>query len=407
MGGNQGSQGGAMGAITPLPPYPEHNFWLRHCRLPSKMTLFCCNTPGGRMHGFAHSTVYSMWYTIFVPAIPCLLKIAAIAFGFKIAVSLSLQSRVAHSEMLTLHVSITNYRARLLSRQSNSSSTISGNHFHSQALNLLATLWTISFITALTEMILAGTFGAWYWTYDKEFVTSSALTTAVGRTVTYHLGTVAHGSLVITVCRMIRLTLRRVAQDRNSVAAACAYACFSCFERFLQRFNRNAYIMCAVHGRGLCTSALAAYQLIFRNVSRYVVTELVTDLAFGMCKVLIAVCAGCAVSASIDRPFWDKLDAIQIVVVGSYFIADTCFSVYEMAVATLVLCCRKWLLLLGVLARRFRFVQKPAYLQRKWPFSDLHLQQQQQLFCLTFQLRTRNGMTDLPSVPTSCRSVWK
>lgn len=260
---------------------------------------------------------------------------------------------------------------------------IARNHFHTQALNLLATIWTISFISALTEMILAGTFAAWYWTYDKEFVTSSALTTAVGRTVTFHLGTVAHGSLLITICRLIRMPLRRAAQDRNSVAAACAYACFSCFERFLQRFNRNAYIMSAVHGRGLCNSALAAYQLICRNVSRFVVTELVTDLAFGMCKVLIAVCAGCAVSASIDRPFWDKVDAIQIVVVGSYLIADTCFSVHEMAVATLVLCCRKYLVAASCLGRAHcdeipicTGQTNTLCLQRKFGFlllGDLHL----------------------------------
>lgn len=163
------------------------------------------------------------------------------------------------------------------------------------------------------------------------------MTISATRAVYYHSGTAAFGAVLVSICRMINLFVARFSE----------IDCFKCFTSFvediLKRFNRNAYIMCAIHADGLCASGLIAYQLILRNVFRYIATDEVIGIVFGFCQIFIACLTGiCGWSYFMDYyriipgfPFF-------ILVVGAYFVASTFFSVYAMAVDTLVLCARKW-----------------------------------------------------------------
>ncbi|KAF4522673.1 hypothetical protein B566_EDAN010454 [Ephemera danica] len=95
------------------------------------------------------------------------------------------------------------------------------------------------------------------------------------------MGTLAFGSLIITICRMIRLVLEYIDQKLKKYAdyqivkfiMCCCKCCFWCLEKFLLFLNRNAYIMCAVHGKNFCTSAREAFMLLMRNVVRVVDCE--------------------------------------------------------------------------------------------------------------------------------------
>ena len=80
-------------------------------------------------------------------------------------------------------------------------------------------------------------------------------------------GTVAFGSLIIAILRMVRVMLEKVEeklakyhQDNKLVKAAMCVCkcCFWCLEKFMKFLNRNAYIMCAVSGNNFCTSAKAS-----------------------------------------------------------------------------------------------------------------------------------------------------
>lgn len=165
---------------------------------------------------------------------------------------------------------------------------------------------------------------------------------AIEQTLIHHLGTAAFGSLIITICSYVLLTLRKMAQQRDNAAAACSYGLLQYVAKFLQRFNRNAYIMCAMHGKPFCSSALDAYRLIIRNVLRYIVTELVTGLLFGLCKCVIAVAAGLCVLYFVDGMAIGKPEAFEFMVLAAYFVADTFIGVYAVGVDTLVLCCREY-----------------------------------------------------------------
>lgn len=256
-----------------------------------------------------------MWSTFLFPIIPCILKIGVIAYALKVSFHISLRyDSTSPANLLDTILKVYNF---------------------------VACIWAIWFISALTQMTLATTFGTWYWTHKKKDIPPNVLTAALKTSTTYHLGTIAFGSLIITLCRI----LYGISWLFNR------YGPFGCFmssvTEFLKRFNRDAYIMCAVHGRGLCTSALSAYHLIVRNALRYIALNWTTALIFELSKFLLVVGTGFIADAYYDYKVIDIEDYYYIqvpkiiVVIGAYCIADGFFSVYTMAVDTMVLCFRK------------------------------------------------------------------
>lgn len=172
----------------------------------------------------------------------------------------------------------------------------------------------------------------------------------------YHLGTVAFGSLVITICRIIRLVLEYIDQkmkkwdnDFTRCILCCMKCFFWCLERFLRFLSKNAYIMCAIHGKPFCTSARDAFNLLMRNFLRVVALDKVTEFLFFLTKILVTVGMGAVtyVYFTSDK-YVDKLHYVEVPVVivmfGTYLIASVFFGVYSMAVDTLFLCFCTYLL---------------------------------------------------------------
>ena len=60
------------------------------------------------------------------------------------------------------------------------------------------------FVSAYSEMVLAGVFAKWYWTWDKKDVPFGMLFISMKYATVYHLGTIAFGSLIIAIIKFIR-----------------------------------------------------------------------------------------------------------------------------------------------------------------------------------------------------------
>lgn len=216
--------------------------------------------------------------------------------------------------------------------------------------NVVGYFWAAFFIAAFGEMVLAATFATWYWTFHKSKLPFFTLTGGAYRTIRYHLGTLAFGSLIVTICRMIRCVLEyidhKLKKFDNPVTRAIL-CCMKCFfwvlEKFLKFVNRNAYIMCAIHGKSFCGSAKDAFNLLMRNVLRVVALDKVTDFLFFLSKVLISVGMGCLTYVFVTDTgrlgeLHYNLVPVLLVTLGSYLIATVFFGVYSMAVDTLFMC---------------------------------------------------------------------
>lgn len=233
----------------------------------------------------------------------------------------------------------------------------SNSLIYMQLYNLFGMFWGIWFVSGMSQLILAIVFSTWYWTFRKRDVPFFTLTRAIFITLWYHLGTVAFGSLILAICSFIRAMIEFAEQKLKKYDNACTKAIFCCLKcffwclhKFLCFVNRNAYIMCAVHGKNFCTSAKNAFELLMRNVIRVVVVDKVTDFLFFLGKALLTagmVAAGYNIFTRpvrmLDNSGQDVVLVypwLPITIVGfiTYAVTSIFFSVYAMAVDTLFLC---------------------------------------------------------------------
>ncbi|XP_032997584.1 choline transporter-like protein 4 [Lacerta agilis] len=252
------------------------------------------------------------------------------------------------------------------------------NLFNLQIYNFVGLLWCINFVIALGQCVLAGAFASYYWAFNKpQDIPTCAVCSAFVRTLRYHIGSLAFGSLVLTIVQLIRIVLEYMdhkLKDSSNGAAKCLLCCmkccFWCLEKFVKFLNRNAYIMIAIYGKNFCVSAKNAFMLLMRNAARVVVLDKVTDLLLFLGKLLVVGGVGILSfffftgRIPIDKPefkspvlnyYWLP---ILTVVVGSYFIAQGFFSVYNMCVDTLFLC------FLEDLERNDGSERKPYYMSK-------------------------------------------
>ncbi|XP_055896841.1 choline transporter-like protein 2 isoform X1 [Biomphalaria glabrata] len=219
-------------------------------------------------------------------------------------------------------------------------------------------LWTLNFIVALSHMTLAGSFGSYYWSWEKpKDIPAFPVAMSLFRSFRYHLGSLAFGSLIIAIIQLIRIFLEyldyKLKDSQNKVAKfilICLKCCFWCLEKFMKFINKNAYILIAIRGKNFCISAKDAFFLIMRNSLRVIVLDKVTDFLLFLSRVLVT---GAVFTMSF---FWFKgsinffdnyvvrpnlnyyLAPVIIQTVSTYLMTCVFFGVYNMAVDTLFLC---------------------------------------------------------------------
>ncbi|XP_053769853.1 choline transporter-like protein 4 isoform X1 [Desmodus rotundus] len=230
--------------------------------------------------------------------------------------------------------------------------------FTLQIYAVLGLFWTLNWVLALGQCVLAGAFASFYWAFHKpRDVPTFPLSAAFIRTLRYHTGSLAFGALILTLVQLARVILEYVdhkVRGAQNPVARCIMCCFKCclwcLEKFIKFLNRNAYIMIAIYGKNFCVSAKNAFMLLMRNIVRVVVLDKVTDLLLLFGKLLVVGGVGVlsfffftgripGLGKDFESPhlnyYWLP---IMTSLLGAYVIASGFFSVFGMCVDTLFLC---------------------------------------------------------------------
>lgn len=234
-----------------------------------------------------------------------------------------------------------------------------------QFFNLFMCYWLQNFIIGFHQMVLAGSFAIWYWSKSKRRCLTC---TSVKDTLVYHLGSIAFGSLLIAIIKLIRAIIQFVenrlksASGNNATTGRCikclfcaCKCCFWCLEKVLKFFNRNAYIMIAIYGKNFCSSAQDAISLLASNALRALVLDRVTEFILFLGKILITAGVGALAFFFLTKKFYIDPAFRQyfapdlnyywlplvVIIIITYFITKVFFTVFEMAVDTLFLCALK------------------------------------------------------------------
>ncbi|KAK0406429.1 hypothetical protein QR680_018565 [Steinernema hermaphroditum] len=225
-----------------------------------------------------------------------------------------------------------------------------------QAYNLFGFFWLTCFVSGLAQTTLAGAFASYYWAFKKpRDVPSLPVLRSFGRALRYNMGSIAFGSLILAIVKFFRAILdflqKRLVGAEN-VVLKFIYRALSCLfyilEHVLKFLTKRAYIMIAIYGKGFCRSARDSFSLVTRNIVRVVVLDRVTTFLLFLGKATITLGMG-AVAFIYFTGRWDvhpipRVDLyyyfvpVIVVLIGSYYICDTFFDVYEMGVNTIFLC---------------------------------------------------------------------
>ncbi|XP_022366533.1 choline transporter-like protein 4 [Enhydra lutris kenyoni] len=230
--------------------------------------------------------------------------------------------------------------------------------FNLQIYGILGLFWTLNWVLALGQCVLAGAFASFYWAFQKpQDIPTFPLSSAFIRTLRYHTGSLAFGALILSLVQIARVVLEYIdnkLRGAQNPVARCIMCCFKCclwcLEKFIKFLNRNAYIMIAIYGKNFCVSAKNAFMLLMRNIVRVVVLDKVTDLLLLFGKLLVVGGVGVlsfffftgrirGLGRDFENPslnyYWLP---IMISILGAYVIASGFFSVFGMCVDTLFLC---------------------------------------------------------------------
>lgn len=273
-----------------------------------------------------------MWSTIVFPIILATVKV--IVYMYFVAVVSSIENVfLADVEAsFSLHSADKTNKTTLAP----SSPPIPLNYMH--IYNIIAFLWTQLFISDVIQMVIAGTFTTWYWTFKKTEVPPFPLAASLKTTLKYHLGTAALGSLTINICLIPRIFL-----SLCLIKESCFRYTVSYMEKFLRQFNRNAYIVCAMHGKSLRSSGSSAYEIILPNLWHYFGLNAMAGIFFGVSKILIVIGSAIIAIACFDVTCLSSVDFLFVILITwlprAFLVASSFFSVYSMAVDTLTLCC--------------------------------------------------------------------
>ena len=167
------------------------------------------------------------------------------------------------------------------------------------------------------------------------------------RSLRYHTGSIALGSLIITIFKIIRLIIEYVDQktkaSQSNIAQCiikCCKCCLCCLEKFLKYLNRNAYILIAIHGYNFWNGAKNAFLLIVRNCARVATLNWVGDFTLFLGRVFVS--AGVTAFA-----LWlfKRNEKVQFFIVPAaitfvmcYFATGAFTSIYEIAIDSTFVC---------------------------------------------------------------------
>lgn len=164
------------------------------------------------------------------------------------------------------------------------------------------------------------------------------------------MGTVMVGSLIITIVRIIRILIRiLLGKHDQKCSTLCCLCCCSIkqhlkkLEDYLRYFNRNAYIVCALHGKGFLSSAKYAINILLRNGFSTVTLVMVTKLVIFMSKLLVTLAMGFStyfLSHKFMKTNSDDFVTILTVIITllSYYGSTIFFTVHVVAIDTIFIC---------------------------------------------------------------------
>jgi choline transporter-like protein 2/4/5 len=211
---------------------------------------------------------------------------------------------------------------------------------------IFSLLWLSNFILGIAIMAICGAFAEWYWTQGQP--EKMPVTKSLWRTIRYHLGTIAFGSLLIAIVQFIRFILEYIdsqskrLQERNKGLKylLCILKCaVACFERCIKYLTRNAYIIVAIRGISFCSAGMAVFKLLGAHGAQIAMSGTISAFLMFLGKIVISC------SCTVIGFLWlDTLSGLSspvlpliCILILSYCVGSAFLYVYDLGIETILI----------------------------------------------------------------------
>ncbi|GAB6033333.1 hypothetical protein CHUAL_013100 [Chamberlinius hualienensis] len=214
-------------------------------------------------------------------------------------------------------------------------------------IHIFALFWFTQFCLACQDFVIGSAVCQWYFRRDKSKL-GSPIFSGIGRLLLYHFGSVALGSLLIAILKVIRLIFSylekklKIQQSSGTCRGivCCIDCCLQCFENFLKCLSRNAYIEIAIFGCSFREGASRAFRIIGNNALRVAAINSVGDFVLFLSKVgvmvVVVVCGVAMIKVKAEiQHVWVP---IALCALFALLISHCFLTVYEMSIDTLLVC---------------------------------------------------------------------
>jgi len=151
-------------------------------------------------------------------------------------------------------------------------------------LHIFGAFWNMQFIIYFAFMVIAGAVADWYFSRVEDGkkvrgsgeseLSPSPLLASTFRTLRYHMGSLACGSLIIAIIKTVRAFLaylqkKAFADNPNplqKILACMVQCCLKCVECCIDKINKNAFIYIAIYGNSFCHAGCKSFALLWRNL---------------------------------------------------------------------------------------------------------------------------------------------
>jgi len=164
-------------------------------------------------------------------------------------------------------------------------------------LLIFSFFWTWAVLGNVVHTTICGVIGRWYFLNEGGSATGPAL----GQALSNSFGSIALGSLIMALVKMMKMMFRMVqqaaAESDNVVlmCVACIFACIAqCIEDLLEFLSTYAFAYVALYGQSFCQAARSTWDLLgtsgLHMLVAYDLTAAVTFLGGLICAGVTAIC---------------------------------------------------------------------------------------------------------------------
>ncbi|KAG1359564.1 choline transporter protein 1 [Cocos nucifera] len=168
--------------------------------------------------------------------------------------------------------------------------------------HLFGCYWATQFIIACSSTVIAGSVASYYWACNEisQEIPFLPVFSSLKRLLRYSLGSVALGSLIVSIVEWVRFVLESLRRrlklaDTSPVSlmgkmmSSSSQCCLGCIDWTIKSANRNAYIMIAITGKGFCKASAIATGLIMNNILRIGKVNVIGDVILFLGKLCVSL----------------------------------------------------------------------------------------------------------------------